>query len=83
MNHVSKIIIIIKKIKKRVRQLSGERERVCRERFLFLFFLLFFSFSDLRKLDRRFSSELKAKLIHAARATHEYQNLGVSSNSTR
>ena len=45
MNHVSKIIIIIiekkkitTKIKKRERQLSGERERACRERFLFFIF---------------------------------------------
>ena len=47
------------------------------------FFFLFASFSYLRKLDRRFSSGLKAKLIHAMRATCKYQNLGVSSNSTR
>ena len=52
-----------------------------KERFLFLFF---FSspFLDLRKSQRRFSSGLKAKLIHAARAMRGHQNLGVSSNST-
>ena len=53
------------------------------ERFLFLFFLLFISFSDLQKSDHRFSSELKVKLIHAARATPGYQNLEFSSNSMR
>ena len=47
------------------------------------FFLTFVSLSDLRKSDRRFSSGLKAKLIHATRATRGHQNLGVSSNSTR
>ena len=53
-----------------------------RERKIFYFFL-FASLSDLRKSDRRFSSGLKAKLIHARRATRGHQNLGVSSNSTR
>ena len=38
--------------------------------FLNLIFFLFSFFSDLLKLDRRFSSELKAKLIYATRATH-------------
>ena len=50
---------------------------------IYFFTFLFSSFSDLRKLDRRFSSEQKAKLIHATRATRGHQNLGVSSNSTR
>ena len=54
-----------------------------RDVFLFYFFLLFASFLDLRKLDRRFSSGLKAKLIYATRAARGHQNLGVSSNSTR
>ena len=41
-----------------------------RENFnFFYFFLLFASFSDLRKLDRRFSSGLKTKLIYAMRDT--------------
>ena len=53
------------------------------ERKIFYFFSLFASFSDLGKSDRRFSSGLKAKLIHATRATRGHQNLGVSSNSTR
>ena len=49
----------------------------------------YFYFSSLRfflrfkESDRRFSSGMKEKLIHAARATRGYQNLGVSSNSTR
>ena len=56
---------------------SGERE-VERN---FIFF--FVSFSDLQKLDRRFSSGLKAKLIYAMRATHRYQKVGVLTNSVR
>ena len=59
-----------------------EREGVHRD-FLFFIFLLFASFSDLRKSDRRFLSGLKAKLIYVTRATHEHQNLGVSSNPMR
>ena len=55
------------------------RERI----FFFYFFLIFASFSDLQKLDRRFSPGLKAKLIYAMRTTCGHQNLGVSSNSTR
>ena len=64
----------------------GEENGVERERlreYFFLFFLTFFSFLDLRKSDRRFSLGLKAKLIHATRATRGHQNLGVSSNSAR
>ena len=61
---------------KKERRGEGERE-------FNVFLLLFVSFLDLWKSDRRFSSGLKAKLIHAARATRGYQNLGVSSNSTR
>ena len=70
------------KIKKR-KDTDDVRERAwMREIFIFIY-LLFASFSDLRKSDSRFSSRLKAKLIHAARATRGYQNHGVSSNSTR
>ena len=57
-----------------------ERERL---RGFYFFIYFFVSFSDLWKLDRRFSSGLKAKLIHTTRATRRYQNLGVSSNSMR
>ena len=53
------------------------------EIFLFLFFLLFVSFSDLRKSDRRFSSGLKEKLIYEMRATRGHQKVGVSTNSMR
>ena len=49
----------------------------------YLFFLFFVSFSDLWKSDRRFSSEQKAKLVYATRATHRYQKLSISSNSKR
>ena len=54
-----------------------------REKINFLFFILFVSFSDLRKSDNSFSFGLKAKLIYATRATRGHQNLGVLSNSTR
>ena len=58
-----------------------ERERVTR--FFLFFFLIFASFSDLRKSDRRFLSKKKAKLDYATRATHRYQYLGVLSNFKR
>ena len=58
-------------------------EREKNREFYFIFISFFASFSDLRKSDRRFSSGLKAKLIHVARATRGYQNLTVSSNSMR
>ena len=45
------------------------------ERILFFLFIMFVSFLDLQKSDRRFSSRLKAKLIYATRATREHQNL--------
>ena len=60
--------------------LDGERKV---ERYFFLFFLLFASFSDLRKSDCRFSSGLKAKLIYAMRAMRGHQKVGVSTNSVR
>ena len=64
---------------------KAQRERGLRERreYDFYFFSLFASFSDLGKLDGRFSSGLKEKLIYVTRATRGHQNLGVSSNSTR
>ena len=90
MIQISKIIIIIiiiiffkKKIKRGQNGRRGgsvERERL---RGFYFFISFFVSFSDLWKLDRRFSSRLKAKLIHATRATCGYQNLRVSSNSMR
>ena len=52
-------------------------------RILIFYFFLFVSFSDLRKLDLRFSSGLKAKLIYATRATRGHQKVGVSTNSVR
>ena len=51
--------------------------------YFILLFLLFFSFSDIRKSDCKFLSGLKAKLIYATRAMRGHQNLEVSSNSTR
>ena len=54
---------------------SGERESL-REKFLFFIYLFVF-FSDLRKLDHRFLSRLKAKLIYATRATRGHQKVGV------
>ena len=53
------------------------------ERFFIFIFILFASLSDLRKSDRRFSSEYKAKLDYATRATHRYQYLSISSNFKR
>ena len=52
---------------------DGEKEDVCTEEIFLVFyfillFLLFVSFSDIRKSDYRFSSGLKAKLIYAIRA---------------
>ena len=65
------------------REEENEREeREERERDILIFYL-FISFSDLRKLDRRFSSELKAKLIYAMRATRGQQKVGVSTNFVR
>ena len=81
-NNNNNIIIIIKWKKKIKRGQRGRREESVGEKKIFYFFL-FIYFSDLRKLDRRFSSGLKAKLIHVTRVTRGYQNLGVSSNSTR
>ena len=60
-----------------------ERERASvREDFIFIF-LLFAFFSDIQKLDRRFSSGLKAKLIYTMRATRGHQKFGLSTNSVR
>ena len=44
---------------------------------------MFWFFSDLRLSDGQNLSEQEAKLIHALRATREYQNFGVLSNSIR
>ena len=71
------------KIKRGTDGREGERVEERGEIFLFLFFLLFTSFSDLRKSDCRFSSGLKAKLIFVMRATRGHQKVGVSTNSVR
>ena len=52
-------------------------------RILIFYFSLFVSFSDLRKLDHRFSLGLKAKLIYVMRATRGHQKVGVSTNFVR
>ena len=44
---------------------------------------MFRFFSYLRLFDGQNWSEQETKLIYASRATHGYQNLGVSSNSMR
>ena len=44
---------------------------------------MFWFFSDLWLSDGQNWSEKKVELIHASRATRGYQNIGVSSNSTR
>ena len=60
------------------------RERASRrERYFYFYFSSLCFFSDLWKSDHKFSSGLKVKLIHAVRAMCGYQNIGVSSNSTR
>ena len=61
---------------------EGEKGSVERE-YYFYFFLLFDSFSYLRKSDYKFLSGLKAKLIYATRTTRGHQNLGFLSNSMR
>ena len=73
------------KIKKNKRQMVGGGQTLGErsgERFL-IFFLIFVSFSVLRKMDRRFSSEQKAKLVYATRVTHRYQYLSLLSNFKR
>ena len=60
-----------------MREEKRERERKKGENGLFT------SLKDLWKLSCQFSSEREEKLIHASQATCGYQNLGVSSNSTR
>ena len=66
---------------KREKAIFRPREFVERDIYLFYFFLA--SLSDLWKSDHRFSSEQKAKLVYATRATRGYQKLSVSSNSKR
>ena len=44
---------------------------------------MFWFFSDLRLSDGQNWLEQKVKFIHASLATRAYQNIGVSSNSTR
>ena len=89
---MKKIIIIrriIKKNEKKKRIKVGCRdgrtvETNWREREgendFFSFYFLLVSFSDLRKSDHRLSSEQKAKLVYAKRATHRYQYLSLWSN---
>ena len=68
----------------KVKRESGAWENELKREIYFVFvFLLFVSLLDLRKLDRRFSLEQKAKLVYATRATCGYQKLSVSSNSKR
>ena len=54
-----------------------------REREFYNFFSFFVFFLDLWKSDRRFSSEQKAKLVYATRATCRYQKLSISSHFKR
>ena len=46
--------------------------------FFFNLFLLFVSFSDSRKSDRRNSSDKERKVLYATRATRGYQKHGIS-----
>ena len=79
-----------KKIKKNKRIKSNERgwggrtwEENRRDVLFYFYFLLFVFFSDLRKSDRKFLSEQKAKLVYAARAMYRYQYLSLLSNFKR
>ena len=58
-------------------------ESALEREYIFLFFLLFVSFSYLQKSDRRFSLGLKVKLIYAMRATRGHQKVGVLTNFVR
>ena len=50
----------------------------------FIFFIVLFPFFlDLWKSDYKISSEQKAKLVYATRATHRYQYLSLLSNFKR
>ena len=61
--------------------MRGER---IRERYFIFYFLLFVSFLDLRKSDRKFLSKQKEKLVYVTtRATRRYQKLSISANSKR
>ena len=62
---------------------KGDRSESAERGFYFYFFFSSFFFLDLRRSDHTFSSGLKAKLIHVARAMRGHQNLGVSLNSMR
>ena len=59
---------------------SERPERESERRFLFFFIFSLRSFSDLRKLDRRLSSEQNEKLDYGKRAAHRYQYLSLLSN---
>ena len=57
------------------RKVAGTDGRAWEENWrddFFSFIFSFCSFSDLWKSDRRHSSEQKAKLVYAKRATHRY-----------
>ena len=74
------------KIKKNKRQMAGGGQALGErsgERFFNFFFLIFITLSDLWKSDRRFSSEQKAKLVYATRATRRYQKLSILSHFKR
>ena len=69
------------KTERRKRQ-WGMGESVWREKMIIIF-SFFAYFSDLWKLDRRFSSEQNAKLDCATRATRRYHYLSILSNFKR
>ena len=66
---------------------GGDRQSVrgerIGERYFVFYFLLFVSFSDLRKSDHKFLSEQKEKLVYVTRAMRRYQKLSISANSKR
>ena len=78
-------IVYEKKIKKNKSQTAedGRTERWREGETIFILYFIFVFFSDLRKSDHRFSSEQKAKLVYATRATRRYQKLSISSHFKR
>ena len=62
---------------------DGRTERWREGETIFILYFLFVSFSDLQNSDCRYSSEQKAKLVNATRATRRYQKLSISSHFKR
>ena len=73
-------------LKKKDKENQKEGKRTLQRRivFFFKFFLLFVSFSDLWKFDRRNLSGQERKVLYATRATRGYQKHGIfTENSSK